>query len=94
MADQTPEGIKMIFTEEFYNILKKLEAENNYLAFELLWMIEPGSKFHNGLKISKVDVSKQDWSFAVGALKKGESLPTTALNMKVGLFGSKIFSSR
>ena len=79
MADQTPEGIKMIFTEEFYNILKKLEAENNYLAFELLWMIEPGSKFHNGLKISKVDVSKQDWSFDVTI--DGKVTP-----MKIGKF--------
>jgi hypothetical protein len=79
MADQTPEGIKMIFTEEFYNILKKLEAENNYLAFELLWMIEPDSKFHNGLKISKVDVSKQDWSFDVTV--DGKVIP-----MKIGKF--------
>jgi hypothetical protein len=79
MADQTPERIKMIFTEEFYNILKKLEAENNYLAFELLWMIEPDSKFHNGLKISKVDVSKQDWSFDVTV--DGKVIP-----MKIGKF--------
>lgn len=79
MADQTPERIKMIFTEEFYNILKKLEAENNYLAFELLWMIEPDSKFHNGLKISKVDVSKQDWSFDVTI--DGKVTP-----MKIGKF--------
>jgi hypothetical protein len=79
MADQTPERIKMIFTEEFYNILKKLESENNYLAFELLWMIEPDSKFHNGLKISKVDVSKQDWSFDVTI--DGKVIP-----MKIGKF--------
>ena len=79
MADQTPERIKMIFTEEFYNILKKLESENNYLAFELLWMIEPDSKFHNGLKISKVDVSKQDWSFDVTV--DGKVIP-----MKIGKF--------
>jgi hypothetical protein len=79
MADQTPERIKMIFTEEFYNILKKLEAENNYLAFELLWMIEPDAKFHNGLKISKVDVSKQDWSFDVTI--DGKVTP-----MKIGKF--------
>ena len=79
MADQTPERIKIIFTEEFYNILKKLEAENNYLAFELLWMIEPDAKFHNGLKISKVDVSKQDWSFDVTI--DGKVTP-----MKIGKF--------
>ena len=85
MADQTPEGIKMIFTEEFYNILKKLEAENNYLAFELLWMIEPGSKFHNGLKISKVDISKQDWSFDVTV--DGKVIP-----MKIGKFVRYYFS--
>jgi len=85
MADKT-EGIKMVFTEEFYNILKKLEAENNYAAFELLWMVEPDSKFHNGLRISKVDVSKQDWSFDV-------TIDGKVITMKIGKFIRYYFPS-
>lgn len=86
MAENPPDKIKMIFTEEFYNILKKLEAENNYVAFELLWMVEPDAKFHNGLNISKVDVSKQDWSFDVTI--DGKSHP-----MKIGKFIRYYFPS-
>ena len=71
--------IKPIFTEELQMILKELEAENNYVAFELMWMSEPDSKFHNGLRISKVDVSKQDYCFDVTV--DGKTHP-----MKIGKF--------
>ena len=57
--------IKPIFTEELQSLLKQLESDNNYTAFELLWMAEPDSKFHNGLRISKVDLSKKDYCFDV-----------------------------
>lgn len=65
MAEESKDMVRPIFSEELKSILKELEDENNYLAFELLWMSEPDSKYHNGLKISKVEVSKQDWSFDV-----------------------------
>ena len=65
MAEESKDMIRPIFSEELKSILKELEDENNYLAFELLWMAEPDSKYHNGLKISKVEVSKNDWSFDV-----------------------------
>jgi hypothetical protein len=71
--------IKPIFTEELQKILKELESENNYVAFELMWMSEPDSKFHNGLRISKVDVSKQDYCFDVTI--DGKTHP-----MKIGKF--------
>jgi len=57
--------IKPIFTQELIDVLKDLDKENNYVAFELLWMSEPGSNFFNGLRISKVDISKQDYCFDV-----------------------------
>ncbi len=64
MAQETS-SIRVSYSNELIEVLKKLEGENNYLAFELLWMIEPDAKYHNGLKISKVDLSKSDWSFDV-----------------------------
>lgn len=70
---------KISFTNELLSVLKKLEAENNYLAFELLWMIEPDAKYHNGLRITKVDVSKSNYSFDVTI--GGKQQP-----MKIGQF--------
>ena len=76
MAQDT---VRISFSDELISILKKLEGENNYLAFELLWMIEPDAKYHNGLRISKVDVSKSDWCFDVTV--NGKIHP-----MKIGQF--------
>lgn len=56
--------IKIRFSERLTKILTKLEENNNYIAFELLYLVEPQSKYHNGLKISYVDVSS-DFNFFV-----------------------------
>lgn len=58
-------SVKVRYTEELEKILKHIEGDNNYVAFELLWLGEPDSKYHNGLKISLVGVSKKDWHFDV-----------------------------
>jgi uncharacterized protein YqkB len=58
-------GIRIHFTDKLKRILQVLDDRNNYIAFELLYMIEPSSKYHNGLKISKVNVSKEDYNFDV-----------------------------
>lgn len=71
--------IKPVFTQELQDILKQLESENNYTAFELLWMAEPDSSFHNGLRISKVDVSKKDYCFDV-------TVDGKVHDMKIGKF--------
>lgn len=71
--------IKPVFTQELQDILKQLESENNYTAFELLWMAEPDSSFHNGLRISKVDVSKKDYCFNV-------TIDGKVHDMKIGKF--------
>ena len=71
--------IKPVFTKELKELLKKLEQENNYAAFEIMWMSEPDSTFHNGLKISKIDISKQDYCFDVTI--DGKVTP-----MKIGKF--------
>jgi len=57
--------IRLKFTKELEDILKEIEQTHNNLAFELLYLNEEGSKYFNGLKISKVDVSKQKNCFDV-----------------------------
>jgi len=60
MAEQ-----KIEFSKELTEVLTKLEKQGNYVAFELLWMTEPDAEYFNGLKITKVDVSKVDWCFNI-----------------------------
>jgi hypothetical protein len=55
---------RLIFSDRLKNILKKLEDDNNYVAFELLYLSEPDSKYKNDLNISEVDVGT-DFSFDV-----------------------------
>lgn len=48
------------------SILNKLdEEENDYVAYEMLWLADPNAYFHNGLKIELVDVSKLKGFFTV-----------------------------
>jgi len=57
------------FSDKIKKILKELEDNNSYLAFELLWMSEPDSKYHNGLQITHVDSGvpnrSSDYTFLV-----------------------------
>lgn len=59
--------IKPTFTEDLLEILDNIEKEeNNHAALELIWMADPtSSAIHNGLRISKVDVSKENYCFDV-----------------------------
>ena len=57
--------IRVKFSKELEDILKEMETNNSYPAFELLWMADPTSKYFNGLNISDVDVSKQVDCFKV-----------------------------
>ena len=59
--------IRPIFTEELLEILDDIEKEEkNYVALELIWMADPTSFApYNGLRISKVDVSKENYCFDV-----------------------------
>lgn len=56
MADKKP--IRIEYSDELRELLKVLEDENSYIAFEMLWLEEPNAKYYNGLGISKVDISK------------------------------------
>jgi hypothetical protein len=50
--------IKIKFSDKLTKVLKTLEDNNNYVAFEMLYLVEPGSKYFNGLRISNVDLGK------------------------------------
>jgi hypothetical protein len=58
-----PPKIKYSFKLE--DILKKLDAKGDYIAFELLWLVSKECTTPNTLNISLVDVSKSDHSFDV-----------------------------
>lgn len=58
------------FSDKLKKLLKDLEDNNNYLAFELLWMSDPTAKYHNGLNITHVDYGEpgkksSDFNFVV-----------------------------
>jgi hypothetical protein len=78
MAEKKP--IRVEFSKELLDILKKLEKQNSYVAFELMWMTEPDADYFNGLKIKKVDVSKVDWCFSVSFEDGSKN------DMKIGKF--------
>lgn len=71
MAGSLP---KIEFSKSLIGVLKKLESENLYLAFELLWMTEPDAKYFNGLRIEKVDLSRTPASFDVTIDGKVQSM--------------------
>lgn len=50
--------IKIKFSDKLTKVLKTLEDSNSYVAFEMLYLVEPGSKYFNGLRISNVDLGK------------------------------------
>ncbi len=81
MADKTstPATPRLTFTQDLIDILDKLSADNSYLAFELLGLIEPNVKYHNGLKITMVGPSKEDWCFDIVINNK-------RMPMKIGKF--------
>ena len=74
MSDQ----VKINFSEKLLNILKELEENNYYVAFEMLYLSDDDSKYFNGLGISNVDVGK-DYHFKV-------TIGSKKYDMKIGKF--------
>ena len=61
LFDKDKQEIKQVrvkYSKNLEELLKVLEDENSYIAFELLWLGEPDSKYHNGLRIGNADISK------------------------------------
>jgi hypothetical protein len=72
------QGTRIKFSDKLAKILATLEDNNSYIAFELTYLEDPKSKYHNGLNISDVDVST-DYNFLVTV--NGKKHP-----MKIGKF--------
>jgi hypothetical protein len=58
-------SVRVTYTKELESILRQLEYDDSYVAFELLCLGEESSQYDNGLRIGKVDVSKNKNSFDV-----------------------------
>lgn len=56
---------RISFTQDLENLLNVMQEDNSYIAFELLGLLENDSKYHNGLKITLVDISEKDFCFDV-----------------------------
>ena len=67
ISQNKPQGgtPRITYTTDLLEILNYMESENSYLAFELLGLAEKDNKYHNGLKITLVSVSREDWCFNV-----------------------------
>lgn len=72
-------GLRIKLSKEIEKVLKNMEDNDNYLAFEMLWLGEDGSKYHNGLGISDVTISKKPYCFEVKIGGKN-------YDMKIGKF--------
>lgn len=72
--------VRVKLSEELENILKEMEDNDNYTAFEILWLGEPTSSYFNGLGVSDVTISdKKEYYFEV---KIGDK----KFDMKIGKF--------
>jgi hypothetical protein len=57
-------------SNELEKVLKNLEDNDSYLAFEMLWLGESGSKYVNGLGITDVTISTKSYCFEVSIAGK------------------------
>ena len=66
-------------SKELERVLKNMEDNDNYLAFEMLWLGEPGSQYVNGLGITNVTISDKPYCFEV-------TISGKKFDMKIGKF--------
>ncbi|NBP03376.1 MAG: hypothetical protein EBU90_25470 [Proteobacteria bacterium] len=76
---KNPVQPRITYSKKFEDILKTMEDNDEYLAFEMLWLGEPTSKYFNGLGITNVDVSNRPYHFLVTIAGK-------KYDMKIGKF--------
>lgn len=72
-------SVRVKISKELEKILKVMEDNDSYLAFEMLWLGESGSKYVNGLGISDVTISNKAYCFEVTIAGK-------KYDMKIGKF--------
>jgi len=66
-------------SKDLEKLLKKMEDNDSYLAFEMLWLGETGSKYENGLGITDVTISTKGYCFEV-------TIGGKKFDMKIGKF--------
>ena len=66
-------------SKELEKVLKKMEDNDNYLAFEMMWLGESDSKYQNVLGISDVTISNRSFCFEV-------TISGKKYDMKIGKF--------
>lgn len=71
--------VRIEISKELEKVLKNMEDNDSYLAFEMLWLGEPGSKYVNGLGITDVTISNKSYCFEVTIAGK-------KYDMKIGKF--------
>ncbi len=71
--------VRVKLSERLIKVLNVLEENDSHLAFEMLWLAEPTSKYINGLGISYVDISDKPYCFEVTIVGK-------KYDMKIGKF--------
>lgn len=64
-VSKTDSTARIKYSKDLEELLKILEEELSYIAFELLWLGDPDSKYYNGFKITEVDISKVKSCFDV-----------------------------
>lgn len=73
------QNLRIKVSKDLIKILKNMEDNESYLAFEMLWLSEDGSRYHNGLNISDVSISSKPYCFEV-------SISGKKFDMKIGKF--------
>jgi len=71
--------LRVKISKDLTKILKNMEDNDSYLAFEMLWLGEDGSKYYNGLGVSDVSISNKPYCFEVTIVGK-------KYDMKIGKF--------
>ena len=85
-SDTNKDPIRITFSNRLKEILEVIEDEDNFVAYQILWLGEPSSIYHNGLKIDNVDISGETSSFNVTILDK-------KVDMKIEKFIKYYFTS-
>lgn len=67
------------YSKKLEQIIKTMEDNDNYAAYEMLWLGDDSSKYFNGLGISDVDVSSDKYCFLV-------TVGSKKYDMKIGRF--------
>jgi hypothetical protein len=70
---------KIKISKGLYKVLRTMEDNDSYLAFEMLWLGEDGSQYYNGLGVSDVTISNKPYCFEVVISGKKYDMKKTSI---------------